>query len=210
MRIGGVIFDFGGVLCFHPAEEWIAEAAAAVEMPVPEFLDAFWKERRVYDAGLLTAEQYWQGIAAVAGRRFPDALIPAMIEREIQFWSRYDSRVLAWIRQLRAAGIRTAILSNLPRPLGERLRITEGFLDHFDHVTFSYELRAAKPQVEIYEHAIRGLKVPPAQALFLDDRPENIEGARAAGLQAELFLSWEKFLESILARYGLPEPPRHS
>ena len=47
--------------------------------------------------------------------------------------------------------IRTGILSNLPRPLGERLREADGFLEHFDHVTFSYELALVKPQREIYE-----------------------------------------------------------
>jgi putative hydrolase of the HAD superfamily len=131
-----------------------------------------------------------------------------MIEFEIEFWSRYDDRVFAWINQLRAAAIRTGILSNLPRPLGERLRDTEGFLDHFDHVTFSYELAMVKPQRAIYEHAIRGADVAPEESLFLDDRPENVEGAVQAGMQAELFTTWEDFVIEMPARYGLPSPAR--
>ena len=108
---------------------------------------------------------------------------------------------------MRAAGFRTAILSNLPRPLGEELRATPGFLEHFDHVTFSYELGLVKPQPEIYLDATRGLDVEPAQALFLDGRPENVEGARAVGLQAVLYSTWETLWETFSsAAYGLPAP----
>src|SRR5262249_31340595 len=110
----------------------------------------------------------------------------------------------AWIRALRSQGVRTAVLSNLPRPLGERLRATPGFLDPFDHVTFSYELNLVKPQREIYEDATRGLGVAPEDTLFLDDRPNNVEGAQAAGLRAELYRSWEDFwANGACQRHGL-------
>jgi putative hydrolase of the HAD superfamily len=116
-------------------------------------------------------------------------------------------RVLEWITQLRAAGIFTGLLSNLPSPLAHALRAAPGFLDHFDQVTFSCELGVIKPHPEIYRHAIVNLKIAPADGLFIDDRPQNIEGARAAGLRAELFTAWEEFCKQDLARYGLPQPP---
>ena len=200
-----MIFDFGGVLCFHPTDEQIARAAGHCNLPPDEFLRALWSNRLAYDGGQ-EPQDYWNGVARVAGRTFDDALIAKMIEAEIEFWSHYDARVLRWTDDLRANGFRTGILSNLPRPLGERLRTTDGFLDHFDHVTFSYELRTVKPERAIYEDAIRGLGVRAEHALFLDDRPENVEGARSAGLHAELFDTWERFLEETPARYGLPTP----
>ena len=202
MQIKAVLFDFGGVLCFHPDPARIAQAAEDCGVEYEPFLRALWKNRIIYDAGQDPGE-YWRDVAAHVNKNFDDDLIARMIGHEIEFWSRYDERVFAWIKVLRASGIRTAILSNLPRPLGERLRETEGFLDHFDHVTFSYELGMVKPQREIYEDAVRGTRVEPWEALFLDDRPENIEGAIEAGLKAELYSTWEDFAE-IPARYGLP------
>ena len=142
----------------------------------------------------------------MVGREFDDALINDMLQREIDFWTAYDSRVIAWARELRGKGFRTGILSNLPGPLGVHLRKTSGFLDAFDHTTFSYELGVVKPEPEIYEDMIRGLGLPAGKALFLDDRPENVEGGRAAGIHAEIFTTWEEFLERDRARYGLPEP----
>ncbi len=205
MKIRAVIFDFGGVLCFHPTREMIAAAAARCGIEYDHFLKSMWKDRLAYDGGTDPLE-YWHGVARHAGTMFDDALIARMIEHEIEFWSVYDTRVLAWVDALRASGIRTGILSNLPRPLGENLRRVEGFLAHFDHVTFSYELGCVKPQREIYEDSVRGAGVAAGECLFLDDRPENIEGARVAGLHAELFTTWEDFVDAMPAKYALPAP----
>jgi len=198
--VRAVIFDFGGVLCFHPDEDRIARAAAASELPVDRFLKGLWQTRVEYDAGLLEPAEYWR---VVIGPAFQESRLPELVRREVELWNRYDQRVFDWIGQLRSAGLRTAILSNLPRVLGEELRRTPGFLDHFDHVTFSYELRKVKPQPEMYLDATDGLGVEPSQALFLDDKAENVEGARAVGLQAVLYSTWENF---SAAGYGLPAP----
>ena len=201
-----VIFDFGGVLCFHPTPEKIAAAAKACGLPVPEFERAFWANRLNYDAGKLDGPAYWRDIAAATGRQFDDALIAEMIGHEIAFWDNFDTRVIDWACELREQGTRIGILSNLPGPLGRHLRATAGFLKHFDHLTFSYELNMTKPDAAIYEDAIRGLGIEPQEALFIDDRQENIDGARAVGLQTELYVSWEQFRET--AGYGRSAPAR--
>jgi putative hydrolase of the HAD superfamily len=206
MSIRAVVFDFGNVVCFFPTEEQWAEAAQFCGVDVAEFQRVFWLLRDDYDRGGDPAG-YWLDFAGITGRAFDDAMIAGLIEREVAFWSRFDARVLEWAAQLRAAGIRTGILSNLPGPLARALRATPGFLDHFDQVTFSCELGVIKPQPEIYRHAIEGLQISPAEGLFVDDRPQNIEGARTVGLRVELFTTWEEFCKQDLPRYGLPEPP---
>jgi putative hydrolase of the HAD superfamily len=202
-KISAVIFDFGGVLCFPPSEAQWQEAAAFCEANRVEFEAAFWADRDAYDAGA-NARAYWRGVGRSLGLEFADDTIDGLLEREIQFWSRFDHRVLHWAEDLRAAGYRTGILSNLPRPLGQRLRALPGFLEHFDEVTFSYELGIVKPDLAIYRRAMAGLQRDPAEALFLDDRAANIEGARAAGLIAEPFTTWEDFLVEMPWKYGLP------
>lgn len=207
MNIRAVIFDFGGVICFPPTEEQWREAAEYCGAPAVSFREAFWKHRDGYDGGGDPGE-YWHGVAKLLGLSFDDRLVAGMIEREIGFWSRFDARVLAWASELRRNGIYTGILSNLPRPLGEQLRSVPGFLDHFDHVTFSYELGAVKPGRAIYRHAIEGLDIQPQEGLFLDDRDDNVLGGRTVGLHAEQFASWEDFSKRQLCAFGLPQPSR--
>jgi len=202
--VSAVIFDFGGVLCFHPSEDRFARIANLLGLSTPEFLRVFWQHRIEYDAGRVTARTYWTQIAQAAGKPIDDALLLMLLKYEVELWDNYDQRILRWAAHLRSSGIRTAILSNLPRVLGEALRATPGFLDPFDHVTFSYELKIVKPEAAIYHDAIRGLGVPPAKALFLDDKLENVEGARAVGLHAEIYTTWETFLAETVERYSLP------
>jgi len=205
MSIRAVIFDFGNVVCLSPDEEQWAEAAQFCGVDVAEFKRVFWLTRDDYDRGG-DPTSYWLNFARITGRVFDDATIAGLVRREVALWSHFDTRVLEWITRLRTAGIRTGLLSNLPTPLARALRATPGFLDHFDQVTFSCEFGAIKPQPEIYRHALDQLQIPPAGGLFIDDRPQNIEGARAVGLRVELFTNWEEFCKQDLARYGLPEP----
>jgi putative hydrolase of the HAD superfamily len=204
MAVRAVIFDFGGVLCFNPSEDSFARIADLLGTSTRDLLRIFWADRVQYDAGHLDSRAYWTQIAEGSGRPMDERLLSTLTKYEIELWDNYDQRVLHWAAHLRASGIRTAILSNLPRPLGEALRATPGFLDPFDHVTFSYELKVAKPEAAIYHDAIRGVGVPPSEALFLDDKPENVEGARAVGLQAEIYSTWEAFLSGAAERYHLP------
>jgi putative hydrolase of the HAD superfamily len=203
--IRAVIFDFGNVLCFPPAPEKIAQAANFCGFSEHAFLEAFWKERLDYDAGKLTPLEYWTTVTNAA---FAEQYLPELIAIEVDFWTSYDERPFRWIDQLRASGIKVGILSNLPRVLGEDLRkkhfLVKCFVDHFDHVTFSYELLLVKPQAGIYHHAIEGLGVAPEEALFLDDKFPNVQGAIDVGLRAELFTSWEDFLDrDVPSLYGL-------
>jgi putative hydrolase of the HAD superfamily len=206
-RIKAAIFDFGGVICFPPSEIQWREAAEFCGADRKAFEAAFWKDRDVYDAGE-SPRWYWEKVAQRLGLRFDSARIDAMVAREIAFWSRFDDRVLGYARELRGEGIRTGILSNLPRPIGEKLKSLPGFLTHFDEVTFSYEHGVVKPRAAIYESAIHGLNVEPGEALFIDDRSTNVEGARAVGLQAHLYSTWEHFVANRQAFEFPPEPRR--
>jgi HAD superfamily hydrolase (TIGR01509 family) len=50
-------------------------------------------------------------------------------------------------------------------------------------VVISYEVGCAKPEPRIFEIALDRLGVAPSHALFVDDREENIEGARRLGIE---------------------------
>jgi putative hydrolase of the HAD superfamily len=205
MTIKSVVFDFGNVICFPVADEKIALAAAECGLSVDAFLRAFWADRLPYDGGI-SPEEYWRKVAAHASTEFDSDLIARMVRHEIGFWDTFDARVFAWIDQLRASGFTVGILSNLPHPLAAALRGTPGFLEHFDHVTLSCDLRLFKPQAGIYWHSVQGLGVAPEETLFIDDKQENVDGALAVGMHAELFTTWEEFVGVVPERYGLPGP----
>lgn len=189
MQLRAIIFDYGGVLCFHPPEEQVRALASRAGLGYGRFLDGYWGLRREYDRGDLHRDEYWR---RVGGQTYSRADIETLSRGDVEFWIHLDRRMLDWLRRVRASGLRVGLLSNLPKPLGEYLRDEMKLTREFDHHTFSYELRAAKPELAIYRHAIEGLGVEAGEALFLDDRPENVEGAEAAGIRAIQFETPER------------------
>ena len=73
----------------------------------------------------------------------------------------------------------------------------------FDTVTFSYEVGLRKPDPKIFKLTLERLAVPPSAAIFIDDRPDNVEGAKALGMQAILYEEFETFINDLeLVLYG--------
>lgn len=193
-----IIFDYGGVLCFHPAEEQIAELAGLLGVAPATFLDAYWAFRVAYDRGDYTPQGYWAEIAKRLGKDYTAEQVETFRKKDIGFWLSMDQRMLKWIREMRVAGIKVGLISNLPMDLGEHLRAHTALFSLFDHVTLSYEQRCVKPDSPIYIECCKGLGIAPGECLFLDDKEPNVVGARTAGLHSLVFETPE-LLSSQLA-----------
>ena len=90
-------------------------------------------------------------------------------------------------RAFRAGGGRTGFLSNgVPEIVGH-LRRTRALDAAFDAVVVSCEVGCMKPGPEIFRLCLERLGVAAGDALFADDRPENVEAARGLGLRAVHF-----------------------
>jgi HAD superfamily hydrolase (TIGR01509 family) len=89
---------------------------------------------------------------------------------------------------LHQRGYRVAMLSNLAEfNMLAIARKFPGFFDVSPHNFFSYELGLLKPDPQIYRSACQRLQTTPEQCVFLDDVPENVAGAHAAGMHAIQF-----------------------
>jgi FMN phosphatase YigB (HAD superfamily) len=64
----------------------------------------------------------------------------------------------------------------------------------------SYQAGCMKPEARIFELAIKKAGVAPENIFFTDDRSENIEAAREAGIQALLFQSEAQLKQDMLSR----------
>jgi putative hydrolase of the HAD superfamily len=198
-----IIFDFGGVLCFHPSDEQIEGMAVACGVSRDAFLDAYWGSRIEYDRGDFSPEEYWRRFGEKVGRTYSAAQVEDFRRRDVEFWLSLDGRMMRWVREMKVAGIKLGLISNLPVDLGEYLRRETDLFSHFDHVTLSYELRVVKPDAAIYLECCEGLGVAPEDALFLDDRQANVEGADAAGLKGVLFESPDQLSAELRGMYDI-------
>ncbi len=90
--------------------------------------------------------------------------------------------MLDLVRDFRAAGVKTGMVTNNIREFSEYWRPMIPLDDLFDDVVDSSEVGVRKPNAAIFELACERLDVQPARTLFVDDYEGNIVGAKAAGL----------------------------
>ena len=204
--VKAVIFDYGEVLCYRPSAEEIAQLAGFFNLGVDQ-LPVLWERNRgPYDRGDLTPQAYWSAFAKDAGVELSRERLDEVHDLDIAMWSNINSNMVAWANQLRTSGMKIGLLSNMHPEMVEYCRQHFSWLNNFDFVTFSGEVRLIKPDPAIYEHTLRGLGVTASEAMFLDDREINIRAAEALGIYALRFESIEK-LRSELADDCFPILP---
>jgi arylsulfatase A-like enzyme len=74
-----------------------------------------------------------------------------------------------------------------------------GFADITDVIIYSHEVGLKKPDPRVYALTGERLGVAPREVVFLDDGPQAVQGARAAGWQAVLFQDTRQAIADVEA-----------
>jgi putative hydrolase of the HAD superfamily len=92
------------------------------------------------------------------------------------------------LRALQDMGLRLGLISNTGMTPGATFRTFlehHGILEYFDILTFSDEVRLAKPSTEIFLMTLRAMGVSPTEAVHVGDHVVNdVVGAKRSGLKA--------------------------
>lgn len=91
---------------------------------------------------------------------------------------------LAYLKRLKAAGVRLAVATTLPPHLYTPVLKRTGAFDLFDAFATTHETGNNKASGEIYRLAARRLGVDPADCVVFEDIVNGLIGARAAGMRA--------------------------
>lgn len=197
-----LILDYGNVLSLEQPGDWFRMVGDHLGADPADVSAAYWQHRLAYDAGL-AAETYWQRVlAALPPRRDArDAasLIGWLIEADVASWTGFREEMWALAKRFRERGGRTAILSNGGPEVTAGLRARRPLEAWFDAVIVSCEVGVCKPDPRIFELCLSRLGVEPAEALFVDDRLENVEAAATLGLQT-VHYTGDHLLHEIRAR----------
>jgi HAD superfamily hydrolase (TIGR01509 family) len=108
----------------------------------------------------------------------------------------------AIVEQLAANGLDITALTNYSAETFPAAEAAYPILSRFRGITVSGRVGMMKPDLAIYRHHAEAFGLEPAATLFFDDNPRNVEAARVAGWQAEVFVSPET-MRADLARHGI-------
>ena len=171
------------------------------------FREIYASFRLDYDRGAVSAAGYWKHIADATGRELSTGQIEQLREADVTMWGRLNPDILLWAERLRAAGYKTAILSNMHDDMVQHLRSNGDWAKRFDSLTLSSAIGMVKPEPEIFEYCLKSLGVRPEEALFIDDRETNIEGALRAGISGIYAPSTAELRNTLAAMGFTPLPP---
>jgi putative hydrolase of the HAD superfamily len=131
--------------------------------------------------GQITSAERWGQLGQHFGL---DGTGIAELRRDFFSGDLLDESLVTYIKRLRQASYQTGLLSNAPDEARQLLSGDYPIIDNFDGVVISAEVGVMKPNPEIYRLAADSVGVDVTEALFVDDAMENVEGARAVGMQA--------------------------
>jgi putative hydrolase of the HAD superfamily len=200
------MLDMGGVLTQDQREDKVAEMMGILGAGEREsFFAAYWKHRVDYDRGVADGAAYWKRIAADLGLRLADPAIGELIRADLESWFNMRPRMFGFLERVRGRVGRLVLLSNVHVDGASFIRGGEGrpWSSLFDELVLSCEHGLLKPEKEIYELALGAARVPPGEVLFVDDIPDNVAGARRAGMSSFRFSGEEDFAAALERDYEL-------
>jgi FMN phosphatase YigB (HAD superfamily) len=185
------LLDLYDTLVSADWRSWWAELRELTGATDDQLAAGYEQTRRARNEGAFESpDDEMRAVLAAGGIPDPDgALIATLVRAETSLGARvmvFDD-AMPTLDALRAAGARTAIVSNCnsgTRETVERLGLDAAV----DTVVLSCELRASKPDPRIYQAALDELGVGAADAVFVDDQTAFCDGARAVGIDTRLIV----------------------
>lgn len=183
--IRNVVFDMGGVLIRFDRDYFIRRLGVNAEDERILLNEVFRSlEWARMDRGSITEADALKSIRARTPQRLHDA-----VEKLVTMWERpilpVDG-IFELIGDLKRKGFGIYLLSNAsvrqheywPRIPASRF---------FDGKLISADVKLVKPQPEIYRLFCKTFRLAPEECFFVDDTPQNVEGAFVAGIPGFVF-----------------------
>ena len=199
--VKNIIFDMGRVLVTFDPVQYVnslgfdEETARAVVVAI--FHNPLWTET---DRGVIPVEEFEDAFVANAPK-YETQIRKAY--REMGRIIQLMPHTMPWVKELKERGYRLYVLSNYGEYLFLQSKDRLDFMPYMDGAVISYQIQMIKPDQEIYEYLLNKYGLLPEECVFIDDRPENVEAAKAIGMSGIQFVDYEQAngeLEKMLAR----------
>lgn len=185
--IKNVVFDMGRVLVGYDANRvgrhFIEDEAELKEVVTSVFISPEWL---LLDMGVISEkEALFRMQSRLKTEHAKDMAALCFAHwHEYSMWPLEGTEEL--VKELKGLGCNIYLCSNASLRLLECRQIIPG-IELFDGVLFSAQVKCMKPQKEMYHHLFRQFCLKPEECFFVDDLPENIEGARDCGMAGYCF-----------------------
>ncbi|MGX6602552.1 HAD family hydrolase [Micromonosporaceae bacterium Da 78-11] len=176
-----VIFDLDGTIIDTETPEFVAWQEAYARLGVS-------LEQAVWAQAIGTSDSGWDPYTHL------ESLLGAPVDRAAMRTARHTrfdelmaaaeprAGIVAWLDEARDLGLRVGLASSSGREWVGRFLDALGLRDRFETLATRDRVSRSKPDPELYELALRDLGVRADEALAVEDSPNGVAAAKAAGL----------------------------
>lgn len=198
--VKGIVFDYGGVLSAPQDPAFFEVVREAMGLSREEVLAGWRRHRLELDRGVLSVVALYRQIGADYGVSVSEAVLERVGQADYDSWAHGNDAVLAWGRELKAAGYRLAILTNMPPDFLDRFERSAGAFRRLAEVEVVSGLEGVvKPEAAIYRLVEERMGLRGESLFFLDDTERNVEAARALGWRGAVFRTVAEAREALAA-----------
>lgn len=184
--ISTVIFDIGDVLVSANIKDYLIADPEVPNEIVDELLKLWFIDKDEVD-DTMDLDTYREIVNKRMGVEF-SKYIPKLFQYNVDCVTAFDYTI-PMIQDLKDKGYKVYYLSNWSAWTYDLLQEAGkfDFLKLMDGGVFSYDAGYMKPNEEIYKILLNKYKINPEEAVFFDDREENIEAANKLGIHGVHF-----------------------
>lgn len=191
LDMGNVLLSFDPEICLNTYVETDADRTIIRKelFEGPEWIQG--------DYGYITNEERYEPVSKRVPQRLHSALRQCVDNWKICL--KPIDGAMAFCEYARQKGYGLYVLSNACNNFYNYFpRFAE--ISYFDGVMVSSDIHMIKPERRIYEHFLETYQLQATECLFIDDRPENINGAKEVGISGHIFTG---DFNAIIKNYNL-------
>lgn len=194
--VKAVVLDMDGVIR-HLDVEYAERVAQTIGFSLDELMDLLWDNDAAQEllCGRSTPDVWWEQVQKLDVRL--EGVSQDLIWDEVLVKSFIDRDVIEFIGGV-SGHLVTCILSNCTKEGKIKILRDIGEDSPFDFILSSSDFGATKPAPEVYHGMLETIGVKAEDCILFDDRPPNVDGAKAVGIQAYLFEGIEQLKKLVI------------
>ncbi len=192
-----IIFDLGGVIVSSRVEKIPNIISDYLGIEYSQFDDLMGKYKSDLTKGKISLIDVYSKVIKQFGLNNLDA--KDVVDKHLEIFQKtiedLDEEVLSLVKKLRESYSVVCLVNAEPDvvPLVRK----RGVYDYFEHAYISTELRMEKPNKEIYSAVLNDLNRRAEEAIFVDDKEDNVNSARGMGINSILYKNFRQLKKDL-------------
>jgi len=192
--IKAVIFDYGGVVKARDSH-FTDDIAKIYGVSKEGLLRVFTEPLRQLNKGDISEENFWEKLSSGLNKKGPEDPEESFRQAYKKFFQIFPD-IIDLVKELKEKRVKTAVLSNTIKIHADVIKEYNGY-EPFDVIILSCDVGIAKPEKEIYQLTLNKLQLKAEEAIFIDDREENLLPAKELGMKTILAKNSKQIIRDV-------------